>query len=605
MCERGGRVVLTDFGTAMTSDGHDSDDTGDTRNASGLAGTDGAHSVAGRRIGRHTALPGARVARRRQSLAAQRHLRARRAALPPGHGRLPGDRPLAARCARSPSRGPSNFARRSAQRDLPPAFVAVVDRALSVSAPDRFQSAADMAAALEAFVRPDRGAAADRTAHVPVAGFTADPVALPRSNTKRRRAAWAMVAAALIVAAVGVGIWRWRAAEPVAAGGVPAAARDLVLVAAFDGDPADSALARGVEGAVTLAVTRTPGFAPVLADRVNKMLPFMKRPPDTRLDAETARELALRDGGIRALVTGAITRTGTTRLLEAHLVVPESGQVLDTAAERLTSDDDARRASEALASKIAAALDVHRATLPAPVARFERVTTASFEALRAYTEGLEKYKERTRESAVAAHPHFERAIALDSSFAMAHTYPRLGRPDLAGRRCPLRGGRTTRRGCVHGGAALGAQQSPLGAQGRRNEAPPSEAVAGARPDELPCAARPRVPRPQPVRFVRGGGGQLVAAGGGAPDGSSDDLPDGPRVAGLCAVGGPGPGIRAAPQRARFKHGRRPSARLEVVRGIGAGMGPVGAGRCARGIPAPRDAVRHAGDGAEGALPPSP
>jgi hypothetical protein len=278
-----------------------------------------------------------------------------------------------------------------------------------------------MAGALEAFVRPDRGAAGP-TPHAQVDKPTPGPDTPPGSGPKRRRAAWAMVAAAVTVAAIGAGLWRGRAAEPAAGAAAPKAARDLVLVATVEGGPTDASLARIVENAISLAVTRTPGFAPVPADRIREMLPFMRRPPDATLDAQAARELALRDGGIRALVTGAITRSATTRLLEAHLVVPESSEVIETVAERVASDADARRASEALASRIAAALDTHRAALPAPVARFERVTTASFEALRAYTEGRAKVDEPNRAAFVAAVPHFERAIALDPSFAMAHTW---------------------------------------------------------------------------------------------------------------------------------------------------------------------------------------
>jgi serine/threonine-protein kinase len=421
MCGRGGRVVLTDFGTALTSDGQGGDDTSGTRDAAGPAEAGGAGN------GQPAGLAGTPLYLAPESLdgatpSPRSDIYALGVLL---YHLVTGAFPVTGRSLRE-LRDRHRTGQRSTlnevRGDLPPAFVSAVDRALSVSPSDRFQSAGEMAEALDAFVRPDRRTAADRAAHVPVAGLVPHPAVPSRSAATRRRVAWTMAAVALIVAAVGAGFWRWRAASPAAGSDAPPAARDLVLVAAVDGGPADAGLAHIVENAITLAVTRTPGFTPVPADRLREMLPFMKRPPDTRLDAQTARELALRDGGIRALVTGAITRAGATRRLEANLVVPESGQVLDTVAEPVAANDDAVRASEALASKIAAALDVHRAALPSPTARFERVTTASFEALRAYTEGREKYNEATRPAAIAAEPHFERAIALDPFFAMAHTW---------------------------------------------------------------------------------------------------------------------------------------------------------------------------------------
>ena len=75
---------------------------------------------------------------------------------------------------------------------------------------------------------------------------------------------------------------------------------------------------------------------------------------------------------------------------------------------------------DALRAGIAGALDAHRDALPAPTAEYEHVTTASFEALRTYTEGRAEFEKNNH--SVASAELFQRATKLDPDFALAYTW---------------------------------------------------------------------------------------------------------------------------------------------------------------------------------------
>jgi len=50
----------------------------------------------------------------------------------------------------------------------------------------------------------------------------------------------------------------------------------------------------------------------------------MKKPLDTRIDAALGREICLRDGGIRALLTGRVEKVGSTYVLSVGVGRPGS-----------------------------------------------------------------------------------------------------------------------------------------------------------------------------------------------------------------------------------------------------------------------------------------
>ena len=124
-----------------------------------------------------------------------------------------------------------------------------------------------------------------------------------------------------------------------------------------------------VERAVTEAVTRTRAFAVAPPERVNKVRGYMRRAPDSALDAASAREAALRDGGIRAVITGSVAGPADRPAIEVRIVSPLSGATVATIKEASAGGEMARLL-DALRAGVTGALDAQREALPAPIAQY-------------------------------------------------------------------------------------------------------------------------------------------------------------------------------------------------------------------------------------------
>jgi hypothetical protein len=142
------------------------------------------------------------------------------------------------------------------------------------------------------------------------------------------------------------------------------------------------------------------------------------------VDAEIGREIALRDGEIRAVLAGRIERVGASYVLTTQLVDPRDASVV--ASRREDGETDA-----ALAAAVGRLADWTRVTLgersrPIEQARqpLQKVTTSSLTALRLFSEG-----EAAARAAIVhagrwaeAEALFASAAAEDPAFASAHMW---------------------------------------------------------------------------------------------------------------------------------------------------------------------------------------
>jgi DNA-binding winged helix-turn-helix (wHTH) protein/tetratricopeptide (TPR) repeat protein len=218
----------------------------------------------------------------------------------------------------------------------------------------------------------------------------------------------------------------WQRGLPWRTTPLPFSARDWVLIAPFEnrtGDPAfddvlEQALERELVGSAFVNVVPRP--------RIEDSLALMKKQPDVRLDAALAREVAVRDGDIRALLTGRISRVGSTYVVSTTIVNPIDGRTVATVA------DDASAAEAVVAVVRRQALDVRRALGEAMPSieqtrdALPKVTTPSLRALQLYSRAAVllggeawRYHPKGKSPYAAAEVLLTEATAIDPSFASA------------------------------------------------------------------------------------------------------------------------------------------------------------------------------------------
>jgi serine/threonine-protein kinase len=325
---------------------------------------------------------------------------------PPFSGRTP-QQLLAAHVSRPPE--PLAAVRASVPADLG----AIVMRCLEKRPADRWQSAEELLRALESVNTPGGGTISTSAVRPAAAG----PAALPPGR-KRLLAGLGLAA----VAALG-GMLALRAAGAFSGDSLVDRgvwdSKGRILISEFRSPPADSALGGAVTEAFRIDLAQSKAVTLVQPEWVRQTLERMQRDPNTRLDAQLAREVAIRDG-IEAVLTGDIAHAGTGFVISARLVSSANGEPL--VALRETAEDSTRilraidRLSHALRRRIGEsfrAIDDNEA--------LEQVTTPSLEALRKYSQSQMANAEGDTERSIAL---LKEAIAIDTGFAMA--YRRLG-----------------------------------------------------------------------------------------------------------------------------------------------------------------------------------
>jgi Tfp pilus assembly protein PilF len=194
-------------------------------------------------------------------------------------------------------------------------------------------------------------------------------------------------------------------------------AGDRVVLADFQATGAtDAALARAVTEAVRMDLMQSHLIRLVEPTQLRSALQRMQRDPAAGLAEETAREVAQREG-LKAVLAGDVARLGTGNVLSLRIVGASDGAVLasfrSVARDSTELIDAVDRLSKDLRAKFGESLKNIRGGAP-----LWQVSTASLPALRKYSAAFEEEFKTGDEMRVVT--LVEEAIALDSSFAMAH-----------------------------------------------------------------------------------------------------------------------------------------------------------------------------------------
>ncbi len=195
--------------------------------------------------------------------------------------------------------------------------------------------------------------------------------------------------------------------------------RERIIIADFRNNTSDPLLGQAATEAFRIDLSQSPIVTVVDPTYVDQVLARMQGDPTRPLDLDLAREVAIREG-IKAIIAGDITPVGGGFVLATELIAAEDGRLIyghrETASDSTAIIGAIDRLSKRLRERIGESLKTIRANEP-----LDRVTTASLEALRKYSQAVRVIEQGDHERGIAL---LEEAVALDTAFAMA--YRKLG-----------------------------------------------------------------------------------------------------------------------------------------------------------------------------------
>jgi tetratricopeptide (TPR) repeat protein len=247
-----------------------------------------------------------------------------------------------------------------------------------------------------------------------------EEVARPSSRAPRR-AALIGVGFALAIVLVGGVAWLSRNGSSPSAGSLrlPFKARDWVLIAGFENRTGQPLLDGTLEYALERELSNSRHVNVVPRERVGDSLRLMRKPLDTRVDAAIGREICLRDGEIRALITGRIEKLGSKYLLSVELADPNQGASIASVAEKAASEEQLLPAARRISDTVRAMLGENQPSIREGKDKLVKVTTPSLKALQLYSQADALIAQG---KSPAAEELLKQAVAEDPGFASAYIH---------------------------------------------------------------------------------------------------------------------------------------------------------------------------------------
>jgi eukaryotic-like serine/threonine-protein kinase len=291
---------------------------------------------------------------------------------------------------------------RTIRPEIPEPLDAIIQKLLSVSPENRYQTAADLLVDVDAALRQigSRPALADTTG--------AESKRVPTKRYSRR---WAMAAAvaATIVATGAAATWWLPHASALTE-------RDSIVVGTIENNTGDPVFDDALVAALKLQLGQSPFLDLVPDNRIRETLQLMGRKPDEQLTHAVVREVCQRLG-VKAMLDGSVATLGRNYVLTLNATDCQSGESIARAQREATSGERVLNELGALSKEIRTTLGESLPSIQKFDVPIEQATTPSLPALKAYALGL---NERRRGREVESIAFFKQAIDLDPQFASAY-----------------------------------------------------------------------------------------------------------------------------------------------------------------------------------------
>lgn len=192
--------------------------------------------------------------------------------------------------------------------------------------------------------------------------------------------------------------------------------KGTIVLAEFENRTGDTVFDLTLRQGLAVQLQQSPFLSLVPDESIRHALRLMKRPLDTRLTPDVAREVCERTASA-AVLEGSIASLGNQYVLWLLTRSCRTGEALAQEQTQARTKEEVLIALSRIAIQVRTRLGESLTTIQQHSRPLEQATTSSLEALKAYSAGQKAlYAHGSR----AALPYFRRAIALDPQFAMAH-----------------------------------------------------------------------------------------------------------------------------------------------------------------------------------------
>ena len=228
-----------------------------------------------------------------------------------------------------------------------------------------------------------------------------------------RRARWkvaAGVALLLLVAAAG-GTW-WRYFRP-------PDERVPLAVADFDDRTGEA----GLDGLSSLLITsleQSPVLEVLPRSRMRDLLRGAGKEAVERIDETLARQVSALAGS-RALLLATLHKFGEVYAMEVRAVEPGTDRQLFSLREQARGKDSLPELIDRVSAGVRRSLHERSATIKSDSVRIAEAVTPNVDAWQHYFKGMDCYEGLIyAETYGECQPHFQKALAIDPNFALAH-----------------------------------------------------------------------------------------------------------------------------------------------------------------------------------------
>jgi tetratricopeptide (TPR) repeat protein len=312
--------------------------------------------------------------------------------------------------------------------DVPADLERVINKALEKDKTLRYQSASDMRTDLRRLKRDTESGRSAAVSAEPeatgVASASSRAVAPPAAQSSSAQVAAtqagpfkrvAIAGAAVVVVGLALGSWLYFSRKVHAL-----KASDTVVLSDFTNKTGDAVFDDTLKQALSVSLAQSP-FLNILSDqKVRSTMKLMGRSPGDPLPPDVALDLCQRSGSA-AVFSGSIASLGSQYVVGLNAMNCRTGEMLAQEQVQAEHKEDVLKALDQASAKLREKVGESLGTIEKYDTPLEQATTASLDALKAFSQGR---KIDLSGDSAAAIPYYKRAIELDPKFATA--YLRLG-----------------------------------------------------------------------------------------------------------------------------------------------------------------------------------